>query len=187
MTQATPERGPKIEIFPPPQFYLAAPFFNEAQIEIVSRIENMMRMHGVPLFSPRQTPENKKPKLTDEDAAEIFRNNIKGILDCQAVLAVMDWAMPEGQHLFVCEGRGDVTVTSPPLNIPDVGTVFEMGYAFGRRPIYGFTLRKKGEKVNLMLTQCLEGVIYGWDDLISFLNKGRIRPAFAVKGVWNHR
>lgn len=188
-----------IEIFPPPLFYIAGPFFNDPQRKMIERIEVAMCDHGVPFISPRQTDQNKKAALDDADAKEIFGQNILGMAQCGAMLAVLDWVMPPNKSLRPCDLSPwpTSTMNGPvdrweanqdiALNLPDVGTVFEMGYVFGDRPIYGFTLRKPGDKVNLMLTQSLEGVIYGFEELDKFLNRGRIRPAHAVKGSWKHR
>jgi nucleoside 2-deoxyribosyltransferase len=183
----------------PYKFYLAAPFFNPAQARMVERIESLFAQKGVDLFSPRQTDHNRKKELNDQDAIEIFSNNVAGVKTCSHMLAVLDWAnLPEIEIWTLKHTLISTCVAPPhvqteklgqPLNLPDTGTVWEMGAAFVlEKPIIGFTLRKPGDKVNIMLTQCLRGVIYGFDDLINFLGiAGKIDMSYAQLGVWKHR
>jgi hypothetical protein len=62
-----------------------------------------------------------------------------------------------------------------PLNLPDTGTVWEMGFAYAvnmfsrRMDIYGFTTRPRTDKLNLMLTKSCKGVISGLEELTKFL------------------
>jgi len=176
-------------------FYLAAPFFNPAQVELVEKIETAFEVNHVPLFSPRKQDSNKKPELTDDDAALIFSNNIRGMVQCESMLCVIDWVLPPDQSVVLIgnastpSGKNSVgPLRSPPLNIPDAGTCFEQGYFYAKgKKIFGFTVRDPGEKVNLMLTQSMHGVIYGVEMLHAFLNGGNFNTKYCKSAGWRHR
>lgn len=178
-------------------FYLAGPFFNPAQVELIRKIEVAFCDAGVAFFSPRLTGENAKKVLTDEDAAAIYGNNLIGMESCSHMLAVLDWVMPESKKIFVCdlkdlggEIQGCTNYAVPvgnALNIPDAGTVFEMGYyAANNRPIYIYTERPPEAAMNVMLTQCSRGVIRGQEMLKMFLNRGQIDWSQAVRYSGRH-
>ena len=97
------------------------------------------------------------------------------------MLAVVDWALPYPQSIRLCSEELDINVDGPQvlknipsLNIPDCGTVWELGVKYcalaaGPR-IFLFTERPPGGKMNIMLAQCADGVIYGLPKLKEFLN-----------------
>lgn len=153
--------------------YIAGPFFNPAQAELIGYIENTLRAFAVPFVSPRLQGENKKPgPLSASDAETIFTRNLGDIRRSTHMLAVVDWLMPKGQYVsavLMDETEADRPI-GPALNIPDSGTVWEMGFCLGiRRQHYMrlmlYTERKPEEGLNLMLTQGCHGVIYGRDQL----------------------
>jgi nucleoside 2-deoxyribosyltransferase len=118
-----------------PKFYLAGPFFNPAQVDLIKRLEDAFFAAGVDCFSPRSLDENKAGPIDRQAAASIFRKDVQGLLHCNAVLAVLDWKLPEGEHIRLCDGETGTPghgFLSGPLNIPDSGTVFEMGFAWAR-------------------------------------------------------
>jgi nucleoside 2-deoxyribosyltransferase len=172
-----------------PKFYIAGPFFNEPQIEVIRRIEEMMIQHDVPFFSPRLQPANQPGKITNEMAAEIFKNNVENLYDCDRVLAVLDWTLPPNVGMYVLRDADDHLAghrvisgeyLAGPVILPDTGTVFEMGFAHSEStPIYGFTLRPPEAPLNVMLTQSCQGILRQWGQLAEFLNHGDIKPEIA--------
>lgn len=180
-----------------PAFYLAAPFFNPVQLKLVQEIEQIFMEQQVRLISPRLQDENKKPgPLSAEDAAVIYRRNIQGLHSADYVLAVVDWLLPTSQEIRVvnfhrgegeCEEIKSVSgLASGPLNIPDAGTVYEMGYAAAllqsRIGCQGYVAGTpktllfvpKPRKLNLMLTQGVSGFIQGFRHLEKFLSFGKL-------------
>lgn len=158
-----------------PITYLAAPFFNPPQLQLVKQIEAAHEAAGRYLFSPRlQHGPEPVPITTHEQARKVFDENARAIEACTYLLAVTDWLMPEDKGLYVCSpeefDNGCTKALTPdhakPLNLPDTGTVWEMGYA-NRNNIttFIFTTRLRGGKMNIMLTQSAQGVIYGLDHL----------------------
>lgn len=197
---------------PVPKAYLAGPFFNPAQVALMLRIELAFCDAGVPFFSPRlESAENKKEgPLTDEDADAIYARNVEAIFDCDWMLAIVDWLMPDDREVRICDtadpafalGEGAVLrpqdphrrVYGKPLNVPDSGTVWELGFVSalnkvsdnyhlvkGRpemtdKPVVLYTERPLEQPLNLMLTRQkagVKGVLRDVSSLRQFLNDGR--------------
>lgn len=169
----------------PHHLYLAGPFFNAAQIEIIQRIESALcRLPGpsgtFSFFSPRSQPLNANPTgkvgpLDTAKAQDVFKKDYLEITRSTIVLAVMDWALPEGKEVRMVDMFRQETENgeslewgipcSGPIKLPDSGTVWEMGCAYALRvPTYIFT-QDPAARVNLMLSQSCKGVLYGWDAL----------------------
>lgn len=200
-----PFLGKKQQVLP--MWYLAGPFFNPEQLSLISSIETTFIDNGVPMFSPRLCDENKKKVLSNQDAATIFARNVDNILTCGCMLAVLDWKLSPRQKVMVVQDsglpsalekdwgnpkvleKGDImagTVIAPELNLPDTGTVFEMGAMFmkwlmsapkvnSHPKLVGFTERGEKDKLNIMLTQACCGIVRGVGELNAFLNKGDIQ------------
>lgn len=186
----------------PLKFYIAAPFFNPAQNALVESIELAFCDAQIPFFSPRLSTGNKKPgPITPEMAHDIFQSNMLGLHECDAMLAVLDWKLPEGE--LICRGRlkpvgpmeekaapyasSYFAPIGTPLHLPDTGTVYEMGYMHAKgRPIVGYTERDRSEALNLMLTTGLRGVISGKSELLDFLGLDRddMPQTMRKPGVW---
>jgi nucleoside 2-deoxyribosyltransferase len=188
-----------------PKFYIAGPFFNEPQLKLIEEIELAFVDHSVPAFSPRTLDRGKGPAQDDAEWQRRFWNNVENLVDCDHVLAVADFKLPEGARLRICakdnSGEPQITVGFPPLHLPDTGTVFEMGVQFGmwlvamrakidfydrerhaERKIVLYTERPLTETLNVMLTKSCHGVLHGKKELDSFLNSGDIN--WTVPGPW---
>lgn len=157
--------------------YLAAPFFNPVQLKLVVEIEHAFEDARVMCFSPRLIHgESPTPIKTPDDARAAFNNNVVALKKCSEVVAVLDYLLPKGSTLRCLSQNetGNAVSYSPALNLPDTGTVFEMGWAYAsRRPLYGFTTFPRGEgKLNIMLTQSAKGIIHGVDNLRNWLSSG---------------
>jgi nucleoside 2-deoxyribosyltransferase len=173
-------------------FYLAGPFFNSVQIALIETLEKRFSDNCLRIYSPRQIDLNRKGPPNAEDAAAIFRANVDNIRDSRCMFAVLDWLMPNDRQLRIVETpdysedygprgrllgeiRQSLHIYSPPLNLPDTGTVWEMGLAYAiPRPIVIYTERPPEAGLNLMLTQGTMGVVRGLDELDRFLNNGTI-------------
>ena len=91
-----------------PKIYIASPFFNEREIDNLSRVEHLLEGRGFQVFSPRQhevrTEESKNQRLWSK---ETFLNDRRFI----------DWA--------------EVVVMLYYGSYSDSGTAWECGYAYG--------------------------------------------------------
>lgn len=116
--------------------YLASPFFNERELELVSHVEKVLReKHGLTVFSPRENQLDTFKAGTPEWSTDIFRNDVKYI----------DWA-----ECVVCIYTG---------NYSDSGTSWELGYAYGtNKPIILIHLRDSDS--NLMCHESAHANIY---------------------------
>lgn len=207
-----------------PKFYIAAPFFNCPQLQLVSKIEDAFVDHNVPAFSPRSL--DSSGIADDSEWQRRFNNNIDNLFDCDHVLAVADFEMPPKNNLYILgsprtsgylkdyasQGMGGPLNTATvegrhiagPLNLPDTGTVFEMGVQFGMwltavrakidfyerdrhtaRRIVLFTQRPLTDMLNVMLTKSCHGVLHGFQELDQFLSSGDI--AWHQAGPWKGR
>lgn len=108
--------------------YIAAPFFNEDQLDIVERVENFLINNGIDFFSPRSGGVLKNMKKSDQAKTknEIFDSNIKNMDECT--------------HMIAC------------VEHKDTGTNFEIGYFYAKeKPIVLFS--EKIGTVNIMLAE----------------------------------
>jgi nucleoside 2-deoxyribosyltransferase len=125
--------------------YIASPFFNPTQVQIVEDIKSAMEEIGVEYYSPKDA--NLFENFKDMDPKMIFSENVVNILNRKAVVVVTD-------------GK-------------DVGTIFEAGFAYAKQiPIvYVWLDRPEGAKFNLMLSQSGRTVVGSINELKQvFLN-----------------
>jgi len=172
-------------------WYIAAPFFNPSQLALVQQLEAVFESQGVSCFSPRLQHGNRQIKIeTDEQAREIFESNAEAIKRSTGLLAVVDWLLPEQDQVMIMRGttfheskeiglghkRKIKDIGMPvagPLMIPDSGTVWELGLAYGANvDSVLFTTRPPGERMNIMLSQSAIGVAYGLDQFAQYLESG---------------
>ena len=135
------------------KIYIAAPFFNPEQLELVKKIEEVILFSGLMSFSPRLEGKVIKdlPESERENAAtEAFNMNIKGLKDSNTLLLVLD-------------GK-------------DLGSAFECGYWVGQhgvksslRPVIMFQSINK--PLNIMLQQIAYSYTKGIDDLARYISK----------------
>lgn len=165
-----------------PKVYVAGPFFNQPQIDMICRIQGILTRLGYSYYSPRTdsgsadlTPEQKKdPKAWDP----IFDSNLRELHSCKLMIACLSYPLPLHDGLFsVHLGEGGLVEVGARVEIPDAGTVFELGYrkALSRSQMglttVGFILGEKPEKLNLMLMKGHQGLICGYAKLEKFLSE----------------
>jgi len=112
------------------KIYIAAPFFNEEQLDVVRKIELMLEDKGIEFFSPRS--EGTLIKMSKEARAEkmgeMFRSNVDHMDWCTHCIAVID----------------DY----------DTGTVWEMGYLYAtNKRIVTYSNNYHG--INVMLNESI--------------------------------
>lgn len=109
--------------------YIAAPFFNERQLEIVRAVENQLALNCIDCFSPRSQGKSLKDMTKEETLVartEVYSENIKHMEECT--------------HMVAC------------VEEKDTGTSFEIGYyAKSNKPIILFS--EKIDRVNVMLAE----------------------------------
>ena len=155
------------------KIFIASPLFNPQQTAIIERIEQIITAAGHTFYSARlhsgsdkMTPEERKDLRAWDP---IFESNVKGLDDCEAMIAVLEYAMPKGQSLILHENGTALRE----VELPDAGTVWEMGYHRAQdKPVIGFHSQERPAHLNLMLTHGCMGLVLGYGALESFLKPG---------------
>lgn len=124
--------------------YIAAPFFNEVQINSVSEIEFILSIYNIEHFSPRSTGILRDMNETDrrKKSDYIFKRNIEEMHSCNIIIAVID--------------------------DKDIGTIFEIGYfsalkKYDWKKIITFTNENFG--LNVMIQKTVDAHIHGISQL----------------------
>jgi nucleoside 2-deoxyribosyltransferase len=155
------------------RIYNAGPFFNSAQRASMDRLEALEKKRGLDFFAPRLSPETERiaaEGFTPEIGAEIFERDVAEIGRATVMVAMLDWALPEGEEIRHVGPEAGQTfklkhyhkALSRPLNLPDSGTVWEMGRAHAQAlPVIAcrFDLNNP---LNVMLTESSFGVCTTW-------------------------
>jgi len=167
------------------KIYIAAPLFNEPQRGIIATIEDIITSAGHEFLSPRLGSE---PFLPPKDQRKnpaawlpLFNWNEQSIQECDLLLAVLAYALPPNERICACklepkhseytDLKVDITVPIRELELPDTGTVWEMGTARGLgKLVVGFHPTKKAEHLNVMLTHGCDGLLSGYSRLALFLD-----------------
>lgn len=113
-------------------FYLASPFFNDEQIKREETIKKTLRGYGFTVYAPRE--HGVVGSLASQESVETtFNSNIEAINNSKMVLAITD-------------GK-------------DVGTIWEAGYAFGKKiPIVYYAETLGNNPFNIMLSESGVGI-----------------------------
>jgi len=118
--------------------YIAGPFFNDQQLEVIENIKKLLDSLDLSYFSPKDRLRFNKSD-PPEKAAECFKLNVEAMNKADLMIAVID----------------DF----------DTGTIFEMGFfsCLGK-DILAFS-NIPGRGLNLMLSQSCIGFSNGMSDL----------------------
>ncbi len=155
------------------EYYLAAPFFNNAQVKLVENVEAALLRNGKTYYSPREYPLNAEDGVTTEKAQAILDSNVTALMRSKIVLAVCDYMMPDGVALMLVRGSGGGQ-TFQPVYMPDTGVVWEVGYGFAQGKEIVLYTDTKGRPINAMLVPSARGVVVGLSGLEEYLS-GRVQ------------
>jgi len=160
-----------------PKVFIASPLFNEPQIEIIAKIEDLLTKYGYKYYSARK--HSGSDKMTPEQRKDIhawdpvFNSNEQGLNECRVMIAVLEYALPDctyfGSLYSPCVEPFGPGTQFTPIELPDAGTVWECGYHRAQgKLVLGFH-QDKAKHLNLMLTHGCDGMIRGWENLECFL------------------
>ena len=128
-------------------YYLAGPFFNEQQLDMQRKIEQIMVANGKRCFSPRKDAGTLGKNPTLEDMDKVFKADLDAINHCKYLFANVSFR--------------------------DTGTSVEIGYALSRNiPIilYWDEDIHDSDHVNLMIVAaCGCKYIKNWKQLNDYL------------------
>ena len=122
------------------KIYLASPFFNDAELERMEKVRDILRAKGIDVFVPK---EHQSPLEfgTLEWRAATFKSDVDAIDNCDVMVAV--------------NSQG---------NYDDAGTMWEIGYAFAKG-IPVVVVNVTGETINLMIADSLHSLLSSYDEL----------------------
>lgn len=122
--------------------YLAAPFFNDEEIERVEKVAKVLRdAHGLDVFSPKENQLEGTEYMSQPWRDAIFANDCTNIHKADIMVAIYD---------------GN-----------DAGTYFEIGYAYANRiPIIVYN--EKDDLANLMVTESARAWIGTHSELVAY-------------------
>lgn len=124
------------------RIYLASPFFNQDQLERVEKVEKILDDKFQMVFSPRKAQYDDLEFGSVEWRTEVFLNNQKHIDHADVVVAIYD---------------GE-----------DSGTMWEIGYAYGKGvPVVVFKENPE-QPLNLMISDSLHSYIDGFKELEAY-------------------
>jgi len=179
-----------------PKIFIASPLFNPPQIELISEIEGLLQMYGFDFYSARL--HSGSDKMSPEQRKDIrawdpvFKSNIDGLNECQVMIAVLEYRMPETTGIALLDFDIDSYADDNPWNLgieeikrielPDAGTVWEAGYFRAQgKLVLGFH-SDRAKHLNLMLTHGCDALVRGINNLDGFLSgQSAMIPQSVVK------
>ena len=121
--------------------YLASPFFDDAELERVDKVKEILDLKGLEVFSPKEHQNEHLEFGSIEWRKATFENDVKHIDWCDVVVAI------------ICKGNYD-----------DSGTAWELGYAYAtNKPVV--LVNSTGETINLMIADSIHALITSYDEL----------------------
>ena len=121
--------------------YLASPFFDNAELERVDKVKEILDLKGLEVFSPKEHQNEHLEFGSIEWRKATFENDVKHIDWCDVVVAI------------ICKGNYD-----------DSGTAWELGYAYAtNKPVVLVNIT--GETINLMIADSIHALITSYDEL----------------------
>ena len=121
--------------------YLASPFFDDAELERVDKVKEILDSKGLEVFSPKEHQNEHLEFGSIEWRKATFENDVKHIDWCDVVVAI------------ICKGNYD-----------DSGTAWELGYAYAtNKPVV--LVNTTGETINLMIADSIHALITSYDEL----------------------
>ena len=133
--------------------YIAAPFFNPEQLELVESVERRLHNAGISYFSPRDAGvlKDMTKEKQMQTKKEIYDGNVREMDACSHMIAIVEYK--------------------------DTGTTFEIGYyAAQKKPIILFA--NNIEKINVMLAEGASALVIDSFELVPALfgNAPKIHP-----------
>ncbi|MCT4387975.1 nucleoside 2-deoxyribosyltransferase [Leuconostoc pseudomesenteroides] len=129
------------------KIYLASPFFDEEQIDRVSRAESALAKNETAssVFSPREHQHEEFEMFSHEWRIATYNGDVDAINDADIMVAVIDYVRQE----------------------VDPGTAWEFGYAVANN-IPVIVVKEKEGAVNLMMGIPLTAYLTSVDDLATY-------------------
>lgn len=166
--------------------YIAGPLFNTQQVSILETIEDLAEQFKLSYYSPRIHSGSSNMTAEDRKSFEawdkVFKSNEEELRDCRMLICVLNYALPTTHKLVMkvehtdipVDPKADITVNVKefPIELPDSGTVWEMGYyraCMRPLPVIGYHDDEVPKSLNLMLSHGCDYLVCGSAELSQFL------------------
>lgn len=124
--------------------YLASPFFNDKEVEIMTNVKTILRDKGLNVFVPNEHQNDHLEFGSREWRKATFKSDVDAINESDIMVAIN------------CQGNYD-----------DAGTMWEIGYAYSKNiPVILFNNTEK--TINLMIADSLHALITDYDKLKNY-------------------
>ena len=160
------------------KIYLAGPFFNSESKKVMTKLCTFLEKMGHEVFLPmRDGIECEKDALA-ERRKEIYALDTGKILWADVVVACLDNPLPIYQSVILAERTPEGIRRELPISFPDMGTIFEIGFAKGtyctddKYTIAYSVQRDARVGFNLMITESVDGFansLAGLFDLLTLI------------------
>lgn len=162
--------------------YYAAPFFNAREFDVMQTVKNVTdRMEHLKVFYPYFASLAEQGNINDKlNRRLVYQRNEQALIHNQEVIAWVDRLQMDNQQVQLCSPHRIEEDGYPiqywignckELKQPDIGTVWEMGFARARgKTVAMFTLQEREAKINVMLAESVDIVLYGWQQLEEYLS-----------------
>lgn len=111
--------------------YIAAPFFNVESKKVVQMFMDKLEQLGYEVWSPMRDGITCPKDADHEIRLKIFRLNCEQLHWAECVIALLDYPLLIHQQFLLREKTPESTFKDTPVQLPDSGTVFEIGYVNG--------------------------------------------------------
>lgn len=126
------------------KIYLASPFFDENEKNIINKVMEILRNKDVEVFLPMEHQNKHLEFGSLEWRAATFKSDVDAIDECDVMLAI------------ITKGNYD-----------DTGTSWEVGYAYAKGKDV-VVLKGEEEALNLMIADSVHSVLNSYEQLENF-------------------
>lgn len=113
------------------KIYLAGPFFNSESKAVLNTILLQLEMLGHEVWAPMRDGITCPKDADREMRLKVFNLDCEQLHWADCVVALLDYPLPIHQTLFLREKSPEGVSKDTPIQLPDPGTVFEIGYVTG--------------------------------------------------------
>ena len=151
--------------------YLAGPHFNEDELSLIDKLKKAVEKVGYKTYHPcRDAPMPEGGTGILANRQHLYDKNLDNMLKCDTMVAVLNWTTAKGRH------------NEP---VPDVGTIWEIGFAsrcVGIKNIIGLYSNPKflSGGINLMLERSLTSLVLGEETFFKTLSKEKSLECFKI-------
>ena len=149
------------------KIYLAGPFFNSESKKVMAKLCAFLERLEHEVFSPMRDGIECKKDALSKRRKEVYDLDTNKILWANVVVACLDNPLPIYQRVILSERTPEGIRRELPISFPDMGTIFEIGFAKGywdgtaiekARFVIAYSVQQDARVgFNLMITEAVDG------------------------------